>query len=79
MTRPLLSFFYLLYCVEAGIFLLMAPWSALWVRNSMAQAPLMGEYLMTGQIRGAVSAFGFLLLLAAMLDFVDYCHASKEP
>ncbi len=79
MTRPLLSFFYLLYCVEAGIFLLMVPWSALWVRNSMAQAPRLGEYLMMGQIRGAVSAFGFLLLLSAMFDFVDYCRASREP
>lgn len=78
MKRPLLYFFYLLYCVEAGIFLLMVPWSALWVRNSMAQAPLMGEYLMMGQIRGAVSAFGFLLLLVAMLDFVDYCRATRE-
>jgi hypothetical protein len=76
--RPLLYFFYLLYCVEAGIFLLMVPWSALWVRNSMAQAPLMGEYLMMGQIRGAVSGFGFLLLLVAMLDFVDYCRATRE-
>jgi len=76
-TRPLLYFFYLLYCVEAGIFLLMVPWSGLWVRNSMVQAPLMGEYLMTGAIRGAVSAFGFLLLLVAMLDFVDYCRASR--
>jgi hypothetical protein len=50
--RPLLYFFYLLYCVEAGIFLLMVPWSALWVRNSMAQAPLMGEYLMMGGALG---------------------------
>jgi hypothetical protein len=78
-TRPLLRIFYLLYCVEAGIFLLMAPWSVLWVRNSMAQAPVLGEYLMTGQIRGAVSAFGFLLLLTAMLDFVDCCRAAEEP
>jgi hypothetical protein len=44
----------------------------------MAQAPLMGEYLMMGQIRGAVSAFGFLLLLVAMLDFFDYCRATRE-
>jgi hypothetical protein len=73
-----LYFFYLLYCVEAGIFLLMVPWSALWVRNSMAQAPLMGEYLMMGQVRGAISAFGFLLLLVAMHDFIDYCRATRE-
>lgn len=77
MKRPIIYFFYLLYCVEAGIFLLMVPWSTLWVRNSMAQAPLMGEYLMTGAFRGAVSSFGFLLLLVAMLDFVDYCRASR--
>lgn len=78
MKRPLAYFFYLLYCVEAGIFLLMVPWSALWVRNSMTQAPLLGEYLMTGQVRGAVSAFGLLLLFVAMLDFVDYCRAVRE-
>ncbi len=77
--RPLLHFFYLLYCVEAGIFLVMVPWSAFWVRHSLSQAPVFGDLLMTGQIRGGVSALGCLLLLTGMLDFVEFCRGVKEP
>ncbi len=78
MKRPLVYFFYLLYCVEAGIFLFMVPWSALWVRNALAHIPGIGSFLLTGQVRGGVSALGILLLLSGMLDFVDYCRALKQ-
>lgn len=78
MKRPILHFFYLLYCVEAGIFLFLAPWSVLWFRISLSQVPALREILMTGQVRGGVSAMGILLLLAGMIDFIEYCRVLRE-
>ncbi len=64
--------------IENGLEPSLVPWSVLWVRNSLAQTQELRQLLMTGQIRGAVSALGFLLLLIGMLDFVDFCRALRE-
>ena len=77
--RPILSFIYLLYCVEAGIFLILAPWSALWIRTAFAQAPALHRLLMSGHVRGAVSALGCLMILTALVDFAGFCRAVREP
>jgi len=76
--RPIVSLIYLLYCVEAGIFLLLAPWSTLWIRNAFAQAPALHRLLMSGQVRGAVSALGLLMIVTALVDFAGFCRAVRE-
>jgi len=77
-TRTWLQFLYLLYCVEAGVFLLLAPWSLLWVHSYFAQAPSLRGLLLSGYLRGAVSAIGAILLMAGAVDFAGFCRALKR-
>ncbi len=76
--RIWLHFLYLLYCVEAGIFLILVPWSLLWTHSYFAQIPGLGDLLLSGYVKGAVTAFGLLHLLVASRDFLAFCRAVKE-
>ncbi len=79
MKRPLLYFFYLLYCVEAGLFLCLAPWSRIWSNSYFAQMPGLREVLLSGSLRGGVSAIGVMHLIVAWKDFLGFCRALKQP
>ena len=55
---------YVLYCLEGGVFLTLAPWSALWKSNYFFQLlPLLGTIGLHPVARGLVSAVGVLLFL----------------
>jgi hypothetical protein len=57
------------YFFEAGLLLLVAPWSAFWERNYfVTQAPLVGEVLLNHFVRGAVSGVGLVCLGAALSE-----------
>lgn len=60
----LLRVSFILYCIEAGIFLLFAPWSPVW-DQAMIQIPLEGlrTFAMNPVLRGAVSGFGLVHLV----------------
>lgn len=60
----LLRVSFILYCIEAGIFLLFAPWSPVW-DQAMIQIPLEGLriFAMNPVLRGAVSGFGLVHLV----------------
>lgn len=55
---------FVLYCVEAGVFLLLAPWSPMWDRV-VVQVPVAGLYpfALRPIVRSAVSAFGLVHLV----------------
>jgi hypothetical protein len=77
-TRPWVHFLYLLYCVEAGIFLLLVPWSPVWSHSYFAQIPALRPLLGSGFARGAVSAVGLLHLVVAARDLVAFCRALRD-
>jgi len=76
--RPLLYFLYLLYCVEAGIFLCLVPWSRFWINSYFVQIPTLRSILLSGYLRGGVTAIGLLHLVVATKDFVAFCRVLKE-
>lgn len=78
LKRPMLTFLYLLYCVEAGIFLSLVPWSRVWVTSYFAQMPGLRDLLLNGYLRGGVSGIGLLHLVAACKDFLAFRQALKE-
>ena len=78
MNRPWLQLLYLLYCAEAGLYLLLAPWSAFWTRLLLGRAGGLRDLLMTGMTRGAVSALGALVLAVGLVDLVRFCRAMRE-
>ena len=73
-----LQFLYLIYCVEAGLFLILAPWSLLWAHGYFAQVPGLRPLLLSGYLRGAVSAFGVLMLAIGAKDFLAFCRTLRE-
>ena len=78
MKHPLLYFLYLLYCVEAGVFLVLVPWSRIWANSYFVHMPTLRSILLSGYLRGGVSAVGMLHLLLAGRDFLDYCRALRQ-
>jgi hypothetical protein len=73
-----LYFLYLLYCVEAGVFLCLAPWSRVWSNSYFVQMPALREILLSGYLRGAICSLGVLHLAAAARDFLAFRRALKS-
>jgi hypothetical protein len=65
----MLNLFFIIYCFEAGLLLLFAPWSPEWDRIVM-QIPLAGlkVVLLHPVFRGAVTGFGLVHLVWGIHD-----------
>ncbi len=60
------------YLIEAGILLVLAPWSGLWDRNYFAVAlPWLGVWMASAYVRGAVSGIGLVTALGGLRDLVS--------
>lgn len=65
----LLYALYILYCVEAGVFLAWIPWTGFWERTFMALSwPALGQWMLDPWIRGAVTGFGAVHLVWGIHD-----------
>lgn len=66
---PWVRILFILYCIEAGTLMLMAPWSAVWDRIAV-QIPLVAvrSLALHPFLRGAVSGFGAVHLIWAAHD-----------
>ena len=62
-------FLFIVYCVEAGIFLLVSPWGLFWDRGAL-QIPftLLRSICLSTAFRGAVSGFGLAHLIWSAHD-----------
>ncbi len=69
MLRQLL---FVAYLVEAGLVLLIVPWSSLWERNAFIQmaATWLVDIARSGWARGAVSGIGLMLVGAGLAEAV---------
>ena len=64
---------FILYCVEAGIFLVLAPWSAAWqgLLQGFPSGGLQG-FLLSATGRGAVTGFGLIHLVWGAHDLESW-------
>jgi hypothetical protein len=54
---------------EAGLVLVIVPWSDYWERNYFVQAlPILGTFVTNDFVRGAVSGLGLVNLLAGFVE-----------
>lgn len=52
---------FVVYCVEVGVFLLLAPWSSSWDQSMIAvPVPQLHAIYLSPLFRGALSGFGFV-------------------
>lgn len=76
---PVHRFLFILYCVEAGTFLLLAPWSSVWDRQ-VVQIPWMELRGLALQplLRSLLTAFGAVHLVWAAHD-LDLWLLRRRP
>lgn len=68
-TSTFLTLLFILYCAEAGVLLIFAPWSPVWDRT-MIQIPLpvLRNLMLHPMMRGAVTGFGLVHLVLGAHD-----------
>ena len=58
------TFLFVFYCVEVGVFFLLAPWNSTWDRTIISLPfPALHDFYMDPLFRGALSGFGLLHIL----------------
>lgn len=66
-----LPFFFALYCLEAGLFFLIVPWTAIWTVNPWLHSNMaIGMWADNPFVRGFVSGLGLLHLIIGVRDLV---------
>lgn len=68
-----------MYFLEAGLVLLVAPWSPFWFRNVFAQSPAVAEVLANPFVRGAVSGIGVITAAAGLAELAGTLRRRQEP
>ena len=72
MIRLLLTAFFF----EAGLVLLLVPWSAYWDRNYFLQSlPMVATFIANDFVRGAVSGLGVVNLIAGLVEIWSFLSA----
>jgi hypothetical protein len=66
------------YFLEAGLILVVAPWSGLWDRNFFAEsAPAFEQLLSSPFVRGGVSGIGLITAVAGLAE-IGAAFASRR-
>lgn len=77
--RTFFNVLFIIYCVEAGTFLVMVPWTWAWDRI-LIDLPGLGACLLChhAAVRGAVSGFGFMHLVWGLHDLHQLLHRRRR-
>jgi hypothetical protein len=72
-------FFFALYCLEAGLFFVVVPWTRLWTLNPLLHRN-MSVSMLAGNpfVRGFVSGFGVVHLLIGIKDKIRMTQARRQ-
>jgi hypothetical protein len=78
-----LTLFFALYCLEAGLFFAIVPWTVIWTLNPLLHSSLaVGAVADNPFVRGFVSGIGLLHLIVGMRDLMRLARErrrSSEP
>lgn len=68
------------YLIEAGLLLVIAPWTASWQHNYFgALVPFLGAVMANAFVRGAVSGVGVITMVTGLRDLVASLFARQAP
>jgi hypothetical protein len=66
------ALFFALYCLEAGLFFIVVPWTRLWAVNPLLQSTATISMLAANPfVRGFVSGFGVIHLIIGIKDILE--------
>jgi hypothetical protein len=72
------TLFFALYCLEAGLFFLIVPWTRLWTLNPLLHSNLTVSMLAGNPfVRGFVSGFGIIHILIGVKDIIRISQARR--
>jgi hypothetical protein len=73
------TLFYALYCLEAGFFFTVVPWTRIWTQNSLLHSNvLLAAFADNPYARGFVSGVGILHLLIGAREFLRMLNSRRE-
>jgi hypothetical protein len=73
------ALFFALYCLEAGLFFIIVPWTRLWTVNPLLQSTATLSMLASNPfVRGFVSGFGVIHLIIGIKDIVEITQARRQ-
>ncbi|HEV2718585.1 MAG TPA: hypothetical protein VG323_01100 [Thermoanaerobaculia bacterium] len=73
-----LALFFALYCIEAGLFFIVVPWTHLWTMNPLLQGNLSLAVLAVNPfVRGFVSGFGAIHIIVGISDLLRISQARR--
>jgi hypothetical protein len=71
--------FFALYCIEAGLFFTVVPWTRLWTMNPWLHQNLtIGLWVDNPFVRGFISGFGVVHILLGVKDIVRLMRARRR-
>jgi len=72
------ALFFALYCLEAGLFFIVVPWTRVWTMNPLLQSHVTVAMLAGNPfVRGFVSGFGVVHLIIGIKDIVRMSAARR--
>lgn len=76
----LLKIIYILYSIEAGVFLLWLPWTSFWDTNYLTYLyPRILPFITNPFFKGAVLGLGIVNLMIGIYEVVHFKRISKGP
>ncbi|HUO83610.1 MAG TPA: hypothetical protein VM534_00715 [Thermoanaerobaculia bacterium] len=74
-----LSLLFIVYCFEAGLFFIIAPWTRFWSVNPLLHASAgVGSLVDNFYFRGLVSGFGVVHLILGVVEIISLVRASQQ-
>jgi hypothetical protein len=74
-----LPLFFALYCLEAGVFFVLVPWTRVWTQNPILHHNLaFAMWVDNPFVRGFVSGFGVIHILIGIRDIIRINRARRE-
>lgn len=68
-----------IYCLEAGFFFLIAPWTKFWALNPLLHAnQIVAAVAENDYVRGLVSGFGIVHLVVGVREILDLIRRRRE-
>ena len=74
-----LTLFFALYCLEAGLFFLIVPWTMIWTLNPLLHHNLtVGVWADNPFVRGFISGVGLLHLIVGIRDLLRVARERRS-